>query len=63
MTETEINQLSSRIIGAAINIHKELGPGLFESVYSACMVNEPTLSSGVQRILNTPSGDTVPRSG
>jgi len=138
MTEAELNQLSSRIIGAAINIHKELGPGLFESVYSACMVielvsmglgvksevplpvvyrgqtvaqdgfrldmlvedtvvvelksvekilpvhqkqlltylrlankplgllinfNEPTLSSGVQRILNTPLGDTVPRSG
>ncbi len=42
MTETELNQLSSRIIGAAINIHKELGPGLLESVYSACMVVELT---------------------
>jgi len=138
MTEAELNQLSSQIIKAAINIHKELGPGLFESVYSACMVielanmglnvksevplpvvyrgqtvaeegfrldllvedtivvelksvekiqpvhqkqlltylrlankplgllinfNEPTLSSGVQRILNTPLGVAVPRSG
>ena len=40
MTEAELNQLSSQVIKAAINIHEELGPGLFESVYSACMVIE-----------------------
>ena len=40
MTEAELNQLSSQIIKAAINIHKELGPGLLESVYNACMVIE-----------------------
>ena len=33
----ELNQLSSNIIKAAIRIHKELGPGLLESVYQACM--------------------------
>lgn len=33
----ELNQLSSNIIKAAIQIHKELGPGLLESVYQACM--------------------------
>jgi hypothetical protein len=27
----DINQLSSRIIGAAIEVHKALGPGLLES--------------------------------
>jgi len=36
----ELNQLSSEIIKAAINVHKELGPGLLESVYKKCMVLE-----------------------
>ena len=36
----ELNQLSSQIIKAAITVHKELGPGLLESVYQACMVIE-----------------------
>ena len=36
----ELNQLSSKVIVAAINVHKELGPGLLESVYGACMAIE-----------------------
>ena len=36
----ELNQLSSQIIKAAINVHRELGPGLLESVYQSCMVIE-----------------------
>lgn len=36
----DINQLSSQIIKAAIKVHKELGPGLLESVYQACMIIE-----------------------
>lgn len=36
----ELNQLSSGIIRAAIAVHKELGPGLLESVYQSCMVIE-----------------------
>ena len=36
----ELNQLSSQIIKAAITVHKELGPGLLESVYHSCMLIE-----------------------
>jgi GxxExxY protein len=36
----DLNQLSSQIIKAAIKVHKELGPGLLESVYQSCMVIE-----------------------
>ncbi len=36
----DINKLSYQVIKAAINVHKELGPGLLESVYQRCMVIE-----------------------
>jgi len=35
-----INQLSSKIIGAAIEVHKTLGPGLLESAYEQCLCHE-----------------------
>ena len=35
-----INELSSRIIGAAIEVHKALGPGLLESAYEECICYE-----------------------
>ena len=35
-----LNELSSEIINAAIAVHKELGPGLLESVYQSCMILE-----------------------
>ena len=36
----DINKLSSKIIGAAIEVHKALGPGLLESAYEECMCHE-----------------------
>ncbi len=36
----DLNTLSSKVIEAAINVHRELGPGLLESVYTACMLIE-----------------------
>jgi GxxExxY protein len=33
-------QLTETIIGAAIRVHRELGPGLLESVYEACLAIE-----------------------
>ena len=35
-----INKLSSRINGAAIEVHKALGPGLLESAYEECICHE-----------------------
>lgn len=38
-TQQEINQLSRTIIGYAIEVHKELGPGLLESIYDKCLAH------------------------
>ena len=37
MTENELNELTGGIIGIAIGVHRELGPGLLEKVYQRCM--------------------------
>lgn len=42
MTPEERNNLTGRIIAAGIEVHKELGPGLLESVYEACLMEEFT---------------------
>jgi GxxExxY protein len=36
----EINEITQKIIGCAIEVHKHLGPGLLESAYAECMVYE-----------------------
>jgi GxxExxY protein len=39
-TQKSINDLAYKIIGCAIEVHKELGPGLLESIYQKCMEEE-----------------------
>jgi GxxExxY protein len=43
----EINDLTGEVIGAAIEVHKALGPGLLESTYEECLCVE----LGVRNIL------------
>ncbi len=40
MNETLYNKLSEQIIKCCINVHKELGPGLMESIYEVCLIEE-----------------------
>ena len=36
----EVNQITGTIIGCAIEVHKQLGPGLLESAYEECLSYE-----------------------
>jgi GxxExxY protein len=36
----EFDELSSRVLGCAIEVHRELGPGLLESTYEQCLAYE-----------------------
>ena len=36
----DVNVLTEKIIGAAIEVHRHLGPGLLESAYEACLMYE-----------------------
>ena len=36
----QINHITGRIITAAMKVHTELGPGLLESAYHACLLHE-----------------------
>lgn len=46
ITQKYINEISYKIIGCAIEVHKHLGPGLLESVYEPCFIDE-TISIGL----------------
>lgn len=40
----EFDDLSQRVIGCAISVHRELGPGLLESAYEQCLAHELQLN-------------------
>jgi len=40
---SQINQLTHEVIGAAIEVHRKLGPGLLESAYGQCLCRELVL--------------------
>jgi GxxExxY protein len=55
VTKTYLKDLIYRVNGAAIEVHKHLGPGLLESIYHKCMVKELSL-----REINFQSELTIP---
>jgi GxxExxY protein len=52
MNREELNKLTQCIIGCAIEVHRELGPGLLETTYEAAMAIE--LESGGLRFVRQP---------
>ena len=55
ITKKELKDLVYRVNGAAIEVHKHLGPGLLESIYHKCLMKELSL-----REINFQSELTVP---
>jgi GxxExxY protein len=45
ITQKYLDELTYKIIGCAIEVHKQLGPGLLESVYEKCFVRELSLQN------------------
>lgn len=43
MTKAQVNKISYEVIGAAIEVHRILGPGLMEGMYHKCLKKELTL--------------------
>jgi GxxExxY protein len=40
MTQKEVNNLAFDVVACAIEVHKEIGPGLLESIYEECFCEE-----------------------
>jgi GxxExxY protein len=40
MTREELNRISKDIVNACYTVHKEMGPGLLESIYELCLMKE-----------------------
>src|SRR3972149_7316784 len=55
LTQKYLDELTYKIIGCAIEVHKQLGPGLLESVYEKCFIHELHLKG-----LQTQSQQRIP---
>ncbi|MFN8287558.1 MAG: GxxExxY protein [Chitinophagales bacterium] len=42
-SKKQLDELTYNIVGAAIEVHKELGPGLLENIYQKCLAKEFSL--------------------
>ena len=40
LDDEALNELTRKILAAAIEVHRELGPGLLESIYMECLEHE-----------------------
>lgn len=49
ITKKYLNDLTYKVIGCAIEVHKKLGPGLLESVYEKCFLRELELQKIVSK--------------
>ncbi|MBI2258556.1 MAG: GxxExxY protein [Flavobacteriia bacterium] len=45
MKKKEVNNIAYKVFGLCIEVHKNLGPGLLESVYHSCLVKELELNN------------------
>jgi len=58
----EINQLTGQIVDSAMRVHSQLGPGLLESAYEACLAHE-LQKRGVRTFANCHSQWSTTASG
>lgn len=55
LTKKHLDELTYKVIGCAIEVHKQIGPGLLESVYEKCFVKELSLKGiGYKQQLRIP---------
>ena len=54
--ERGVNEISGMIVDAAVRVHRELGPGLLESVYEIILSGE-LLKGNVERLVVGPIPD------
>ena len=40
LSKESLNELSEKVLDCAFAVHRELGPGLFESIYQECLIRE-----------------------
>lgn len=54
-SKTEYEEIGSKIVQASLEVHKELGPGLLESVYEICLAEElKNLHLNIERQVKLP---------